>query len=179
MFKKAMIYLGLGPDEAYDDYPASGPGPAVDPGAGLAAPQPHGAVAAQSPVHRQQMRPPQPAFEPPRTVRALPPEPANPDGGDGPAKAVRTLGPAPPKPYAISPTAFNDAQAVGDRLKAGQSVIMNLQDVERDLRRRLVDFASGLCYALGGKMDRVAKQVYLLNPENVEGSDDKVRSSAD
>lgn len=176
MFKKAMIYLGLGPDEAYDDYPASGPAPAADPGGSAPAPGPRGAAAAQPPVHRQPVRSPQPAVDSPTTVRALPPEPA---GQDGPVKAVRTLGPAPPKPYAMSPTAFNDAQTIGDRLKAGQPVIMNLQDVERDLRRRLVDFASGLCYALGGKMDRVAKQVYLLNPDNADVPNEGAKSSAD
>ena len=174
MFKKAMIYLGLGPDEAYEDYTASGPAPAADPGA--AAAHARGAGAPQSPAHRQPVRPSQPARDLPATVRPLPPEPA---GQDAPPKAVRTLGPAPPKPYAISPTAFNDAQVIGDRLKAEQPVIMNLQDVERDLRRRLVDFASGLCYALGGKMDRVAKQVYLLNPENAEVSGEEIRSSTD
>lgn len=171
MFKKAMIYLGLGPDDAYDDHPASAPAPAADPGPSAA---PHPRVVAQTPVHR---RSPQPAFDPTATVRPLPPEPASQDGSA--AKAIRNLGPAPPKPYAVSPTAFNDAQSIGDRLKAGQPVIMNLQDVERDLRRRLVDFASGLCYALGGKMDRVAKQVYLLNPENAEGSGEEIKSSAD
>ena len=49
-------------------------------------------------------------------------------------------------------------------------MIVNLQAVERDLRRRLVDFASGLCYALAGKMDRVADHVYLLTPADVEVS---------
>ena len=70
----------------------------------------------------------------------------------------------------MSPTTFNDAQSIGDRFKAGQAVIVNLQGADRDLRRRLVDFASGLCYALGGKMDRVADQVYLLTPADVEVS---------
>ena len=71
-------------------------------------------------------------------------------------------------PHAMSPTTFNDAQGIGDRFKGGQPVIVNLQGADRDLRRRLVDFASGLCYALGGKMERVADQVYLLTPADVE-----------
>lgn len=170
MFKKAMIYLGLGPDEAYDEYP---PAPSADPGPSAAAPKPRAAPPPHVRPHLS--RPPQSTFEPPTTVRALPPEPADKRGES--AQAVRTLGPAPPKPYAISPTAFNDAQAIGDRLKAGQPVIMNLQEVERDLRRRLVDFASGLCYAIGGKMDRVAKQVYLLNPDNPEVSAGETKDS--
>ncbi len=46
-------------------------------------------------------------------------------------------------------------------------MIVNLQHADRDLRRRIVDFASGLCYALGGSMERVADQVYLLVPTDV------------
>jgi len=53
---------------------------------------------------------------------------------------------------------------------AGTPVILNLQGVERDLSRRLVDFASGLCYGLRGQMERVTNQVYLLTPSDVEVS---------
>ena len=74
------------------------------------------------------------------------------------------------------PDAFNDAQEIGDRFKSGQPVIVNLQAVDRDLRRRLVDFSSGLCYAIGGKMDRVADQVYLLTPADVEVSKETART---
>ncbi len=79
----------------------------------------------------------------------------------------------------MSPTSFNEAQGIGDRFKAGQAVIVNLQGVDRDLRRRLVDFASGLCYALGGKMDRVADQVYLLSPPDVVVSAADTQSALD
>jgi cell division inhibitor SepF len=49
-------------------------------------------------------------------------------------------------------------------------VIVNLQGVERDLMRRIIDFASGLCYGLSGHMERVANHVYLLTPSDVEVS---------
>jgi cell division inhibitor SepF len=52
---------------------------------------------------------------------------------------------------------------------------MNLQGADRDLSRRLIDFASGLCYGLGGQMERVANQVYLLTPTNVEVSPEERR----
>jgi cell division inhibitor SepF len=68
---------------------------------------------------------------------------------------------------------FNDAQEVGDRLKANQPVILNLQGLDRDLQRRLIDFSSGLAYALGGSMSRVADQVFLLTPSNVEVSQEE------
>ena len=54
--------------------------------------------------------------------------------------------------HVVEPAGFNDAQEVGDRLKADQPVILNLQGVDRDLQRRLIDFSSGLAYAVGGTM---------------------------
>jgi cell division inhibitor SepF len=75
--------------------------------------------------------------------------------------------------HVVEPRGFNDAQEVGDRLKANQPVILNLQGLERDLQRRLIDFSSGLAYALGGSMSRVADQVFLLTPSNVEVSQEE------
>jgi cell division inhibitor SepF len=79
------------------------------------------------------------------------------------------------KPHVVMPTSFNQAQEVADKYKGSQPVIMNLQAADRDLSRRLIDFASGLCYGLGGQMERVANQVYLLTPTNVEVSPEERR----
>lgn len=79
------------------------------------------------------------------------------------------------KVHIVAPSNFNDAQEVGDRLKASQPVILNLQGVDRDLSRRLIDFASGVTYALGGGMERVAESVFLLAPSNVELSAEEKR----
>jgi cell division inhibitor SepF len=49
-------------------------------------------------------------------------------------------------------------------------VIINLQTVEPDLAKRLIDFGSGLTYALDGGMQRIADKVFLLTPKNVEVS---------
>ena len=65
------------------------------------------------------------------------------------------------------------AQEVGDRLKANQPVILNLQGLPRELQRRLIDFSSGLAYAVAGSMQRVADQVFLLTPSNVEFSQEE------
>ena len=75
--------------------------------------------------------------------------------------------------HVVEPRGFNDAQEVGDRLKANQPVVLNLQGLDRDLQRRLIDFSSGLAYALGGSMSRVADQVFLLTPSNVEVSQEE------
>lgn len=76
--------------------------------------------------------------------------------------------------HVIEPRSFNDAQEIGDRMKDAQPVIMNLQGVDRELQRRLIDFASGLCYALDGAMSKAADHVFLLTPQNVDVSDDEV-----
>ena len=88
---------------------------------------------------------------------------------------VRTMPSASPaaRVHVVEPRGFNDAQEVGDRLKANQPVILNLQGLDRDLQRRLIDFSSGLAYALGGSMSRVADQVFLLTPSNVEVSQEE------
>ena len=81
--------------------------------------------------------------------------------------------------HVVEPHGFNSAQEIGDRLKVNQPVIVNLQGVPRDLQRRLIDFASGLAYGVGGSMSRVADQVFLLTPTNVEVSEEeKERLSA-
>ena len=67
-------------------------------------------------------------------------------------------------PYTVRPRRFDSAQEIADKFKEGQPVIMNLEATERDVSRRLIDFASGLCYGLNGSMEKVASGVYLLKP---------------
>jgi len=75
----------------------------------------------------------------------------------------------------VSPTTFNDVQEVADTFKRSQPVIVNLQGVDRDLSRRLIDFGSGLCYGLEGNMERITDQVFLLTPHGAQISDDDRR----
>ena len=79
------------------------------------------------------------------------------------------------KVHVVAPGGFNDAQEIGDKLKSSLPVIVNLQGSDRELSRRLIDFASGLTYGLGGQMERVADQVFLLTPTNVEVSPEEKR----
>jgi cell division inhibitor SepF len=76
--------------------------------------------------------------------------------------------PAPAKVHLVVPRSFNDAQQIADRFKASIPVILNLQGADTELSKRLIDFASGLTYALDGSMQRVADKVFLLTPRNVE-----------
>ena len=76
--------------------------------------------------------------------------------------------PAPAKVHLVVPRAFNDAKQIADRFKAQIPVIINLQSADTELSKRLIDFASGLTYALDGSMQRVADKVFLLTPRDVE-----------
>ena len=75
--------------------------------------------------------------------------------------------------HLVIPKSFNDAQQVADKFKDQIPVVLNLQGVDTDLSKRLIDFASGLTYALDGGMQRIADKVFLLTPRNVELSSEE------
>jgi cell division inhibitor SepF len=182
LFRSAMHYLGLGPDDEYDDYDQ------VDDRLPQAPQVTRSAVPTREsspvtarpggPTGRPRSVPPS---QPPvadlheqSAVRPLP----SPSGVDRP-KPQSVVRPVPAfasaKPHVVAPSSFNQAQDVADKFKNSQPVILNLQGVDRDLSRRLIDFSSGMCYGLGGQMEKVAHQVYLLTPANVEVSPDERR----
>ena len=113
-----------------------------------------------------------------QNVRRLPNAPEADDWvADEPAPAQRRQSPsrlrsidvpAPAKVHLVVPRSFNDAKQIADRFKAQIPVILNLQSADTELSKRLIDFASGLTYALDGSMQRVADRVFLLTPRNVE-----------
>jgi cell division inhibitor SepF len=121
---------------------------------------------------------PEPAAEtavrkPSRELAAVPAQPA-PSRRQSSRSRPRPVEAAPPPPGAqvhlVLPRSFNDAQQIADRFKLGVPVIVNLQNADQELSKRLVDFASGLTYALNGSMQRVADRVFLLTPHNVQVS---------
>ena len=94
---------------------------------------------------------------------------------------LRSVGSSQPPPRAangrtdvrvhfVIPKSFNDTQDVADKFKDSIPVILNLQQSDNHLSVRLIDFASGLTYALDGGMQRIADKVFLLTPRNVEVS---------
>ncbi len=88
-------------------------------------------------------------------------------------QTIRTMpmtAPASPSVHVCEPKSFNDAQEIGERLKLGRPVIMNLGGLPRELQRRLIDFGSGLAFAIDGSMSRVDEHVFLLAPSNVDVS---------
>lgn len=79
------------------------------------------------------------------------------------------------KPQMVAPRSFNDAQEVADRFRGGAPVVLNLQETDAELGRRLIDFCSGLCYGLRGQMQRVGDRVFLVVPADVQLSADDHR----
>ncbi len=73
----------------------------------------------------------------------------------------------------VAPSRFGDAKEIADCLKSNRPVIVNLQVADRDLQRRMIDFCSGVTYALSGEMEKVADQVFLLAPTNVKVSEEE------
>ena len=99
------------------------------------------------------------------------PEPAAAPDRPAPRARVAALPtPASVRVHLVIPRSFNDAQQIADRFKESVPVIINLQSSDQELSKRLIDFASGLTYALDGGMQRVADKVFLLTPRNVEVS---------
>jgi cell division inhibitor SepF len=92
----------------------------------------------------------------------------------GRTRVLRSVGNGRPsdqvRVHLVIPKNFNDAQQIADKFKDSIPVILNLQGSDTDLSKRLIDFASGLTYALDGGMQRIAEKVFLLTPRNVEVS---------
>jgi cell division inhibitor SepF len=94
-----------------------------------------------------------------------------PIGAGARATPIRSVEPKrPSEVHLVVPKTFNDAQQIADKFKGTVPVIINLQGAETDLAKRLIDFSSGLTYALDGGMQRVADKVFMLTPRNVEVS---------
>jgi cell division inhibitor SepF len=156
-FKRAMVYLGLVDDE-YDDYDEYEPRASVAPRVSA---RPAGGEADEV------------APQTTGTIRTLPrDEPTGPTSSVTPRPAVvRPLAPeSSARVHVVAPTQFGDARSIADRLMSNQPVIVNLQVADRELMRRMIDFCSGVTYALGGKMERVADKVFLVTPSNVKVS---------
>jgi cell division inhibitor SepF len=148
VMRKAMVYLGLSDDD-YDDYES------LDDTASQSAQRPGADYSRGTTSIRPLSRPEATnggvaTLNRPSVMRTV--------------EAVQE----PVRVHVIEPIEFGDAQEIGDRLKENQPVIITLTDVDADLARRLIDFCSGSTYVLGGTMERVSKNVFLLTPSNVE-----------
>ena len=188
--RKIMAYLGLVDDE-YDDYddlsersrPASTRATRA-PRSGYA--DGGGAPDDQYDDYDRYNRPAAHSARPERepaamgTVSRIRPMTSDGQPVDGPGRGPTTAPRPASAPVAsaamgsvVAPQRFSDAKEIGDHIRQNNPVIVNLQQADRDLQRRMIDFCSGIAYALGCEMERVADQVFLLTPTNVTISDEE------
>lgn len=188
MWRRAMVYLGLQDDDEFDfdadadydeyDYEDDSRGAPARERAPARVPRDASDV---RPLHGDQLHeavepPPMPRSES-SLVRPVPRDESSSLVTPRPAVVRQQQSSSPVQ--VVEPIGFNDAQELGDRLKANQAVVLNLRGIDRDLQRRLIDFSSGLAYAVGGTMRKVDDQVFLLTPTSVEVSEeDKERLQA-
>jgi cell division inhibitor SepF len=178
--KKTMAYLGL-VDDDYDDYDDYESRSSV--GVGRTSQRPAGAA--------EEVDEPTTAMPSPRirtlnrdetsgSAVAASPAPVAPRAGGG-SSSVRPISQetAGARVHIVAPGRFADAQEIANRLMNNQPVIVNMQSADRDLQRRMIDFCSGVTYALSGGMERVADEVFLLTPSNVKVSDEERQRLAD
>lgn len=72
----------------------------------------------------------------------------------------------------VKPECYEDAQEICDQVKARKPVVVNLEKVEYPIAQRIMDFLSGTCYSLDGSIQRVANNIFVIAPENVDISGD-------
>jgi cell division inhibitor SepF len=149
--KRGMNYLGL-IDDGYDEYGVPRPEDHLDPPLTPRELLPTRLVQPVDPVEREQSSTVTPIT--PRMMRARSTE-------------------LNPHIYSVAPTEFADARQIADSVMASSPVIVNLQTASRELKRRMIDFCSGVTYALGGGMERVVNNVFLITPSDVELSADE------
>ncbi|MBQ8208339.1 MAG: cell division protein SepF [Clostridia bacterium] len=78
----------------------------------------------------------------------------------------------------VKPTEFKDGPAIADHLLSTRTVVLNLEDADKDTARRLIDFLFGVAYSIGGEIKKVANNAYVITPQNVAISNDKNGAAA-
>lgn len=68
----------------------------------------------------------------------------------------------------IEPLSFDEVQSIVDQLKNHKSVIVNVETLDKEIAKRMVDFLSGATYALGGNMQKVSSGIFIFAPSNIE-----------
>ena len=112
---------------------------------------------------------PEPAPAPRRSAFAAPENNANSGGRrSGPAKVVSLNNNTALQVILVKPDRFDTVSEIADNLRDKKAIVLNLESTNKDVARRLVDFLSGVAYALDGKIKKVAISTYILTPYNVE-----------
>ena len=174
MFRRAMDYLGLGPDDAYDDYDAS---VAVERPLPRRRPEPRGRMVRQEEEYDdyeeyEDDMVDQRAARAPRGVNTRAPQQRDDSSvqvrpsasGIRAQPTVRPLSANSAQPVEVRPTRYDQAKEVADLFKNGNSVLLNIGSADSEVARRLLDFTSGLIYGMQGTMEKVSPGVFLIKP---------------
>jgi cell division inhibitor SepF len=167
-WNRALVYFGLAEDPEYrydDDYDDYDPDTLAE---GESAPPPRRQRerSTQSTSNVRRLRREEPAADDIDEIFA---DDAAPRRRRANIRPVSDAG-ADVQVHFVTPRNFNDAQEVADRFKRNVPVILNLQSTSADLSKRLIDFSSGLTYAMDGGMQKIADKTFMLTPANVEVS---------
>ena len=68
----------------------------------------------------------------------------------------------------VKPERFENAAEIADHLRDRRTVVLNLEDTNKDIARRLIDFLSGVTYSLEGKIKKVANNTFIITPYTVD-----------
>lgn len=83
------------------------------------------------------------------------------------AEAIKEADKSGNKMILLEPRAFSESQQIADHLKNRNSVVVNLKRVTTDQAKRIIDFLSGVVYAIGGSMQKIGIGIYICAPKNV------------
>lgn len=72
----------------------------------------------------------------------------------------------------IKPKDMEDTREISDTLLDGCTVILNLEGIDVEVAQRVIDFSSGTCYAIDGRLQKVSSYIFIMTPANVEISGD-------
>ncbi|MCR5510269.1 MAG: cell division protein SepF [Lachnospiraceae bacterium] len=72
----------------------------------------------------------------------------------------------------VKPTMFEDAREITETLLANRTVVLNLEGLDVGIAQRIIDFASGSCFAMSGNLQKISHYIFLITPPSVDISGD-------
>lgn len=72
----------------------------------------------------------------------------------------------------IKPTSMEDTREITDTLRSNRTVVLNMEGVDVSLAQRIIDYASGTCYAISGNLQKISNYIFIITPPSVEISGD-------
>ncbi len=79
----------------------------------------------------------------------------------------------------IKPERFDEVRAIGEHLLARRTVVLNLEDTNKETTKRIIDFLCGVVFAIDGQVKKVANATYVVTPKNVDVSGDQAEQPAE